>query len=151
MIPLTIGTVLAFALLAALWMAEPTIPGPLDEELALQQTTTQVASTNSAALDMKPGFAPGGPGLPMAVVIRVTAADRASGDETYSFRLQESADNVSFSDCSAAVAVEVAGNVATLGTIVAKGWVSKRFVRLVSTLGGTTPSVTFKAWLVPMP
>ena len=137
-------------IVAAAWMAENVIPGPMDEELLLQSTTTQTGSTNSAAIDMGAGFAPGGAGMPVAAVIKVTAADRTTGDETYNFKLQESADNVTFTDCGGNYAVPVSGNSATLGTLVAKGVLSRRYVRLASTLGGTTPSVTFKAWLVPL-
>ena len=37
------------------------------------------------------------------------------------------------------------------GTVVAKGHVQLRDVRLVLTAGGTTPSITYKAWLNPLP
>jgi hypothetical protein len=145
-----VAIVIILAILAG--MAEPSIPGPQDEQLRLDAAagaaaTTQTASTNSAALDMGAGFAPAGRGLPVAAVIQVTAADRADSNETYNFKLQDSADNVSFADIGVNVAVTVAGAAATLGTYVAKGLLTRRYVRLVSTIAGTTPSITFKAWL----
>ena len=149
-ITVALGLVILAALALSAFMADPTIPGPLDEEMLLQATTTQVASTNSAALDMGAGFAPGGVGMPVAGVIDVTAADRANSDETYNFKLQESADNVTFTDIGANVALPVAGAVATLDTLVPKGFLTKRYVRLASTLAGTTPSITFKAYLKPL-
>jgi hypothetical protein len=145
----TLSIILAVAAAAALaaWMAEPSIPGPVDEQAVLQATTTQTASTSSAALDMGAGFAPGGLGLPAAGLVTVTAADRAQSDETYNFKLQESADNVTFTDISPNAAVPVNGAAATLGVVVCKGILKQRYVRLASTIAGTTPSVTFKAYL----
>jgi hypothetical protein len=160
MIPEPFTVLLAAALLvaiaAAIWMAEPTIPGPQDEQLRLDgaagaAATTQTASTNSTALDMGSGFAPSGIGMPVAGLVNVTAADRAQSDETYNFKLQESSDNSAWTDICANVAVPVSGATATLGVVVCKGLLSKRYVRLVSTIAGTTPSVTFKAWLHPRP
>lgn len=132
-------------LAVALGMAEPTVPGPQDEQLVLQATATQTASANSAALDMGSGYAPGGVGQPVAAVIQVTAIDRVTGDETYNFKLQESSDNSAWTDISPNVATTV------VGVIVAKGILTKRYVRLATTLAGTTPSVTYKAYLNPRP
>ena len=152
---LTIGLLLAAAVPAAIWMAEPSIPGPVDEQLRLDAAagaaaTTQTASANSTALDMGSGFAPGSLGMPVGGIVNVTAADRTSSDETYNFKLQESSDNSTFTDVCANVAVPVSGATATLGAVVCKGFITKRYVRLASTIAGTTPSVTFKAWLKPM-
>jgi hypothetical protein len=85
--------------------------------------------------------------MPVAAVIDVSVCDRANSDETYNFKLQDSADNSTFADIGVNVAVPVAGTVATLGAIVAKGFANRRFVRVAKTLAGTTPSVTTKIWL----
>jgi hypothetical protein len=45
--------------------------------------------------------------------------------------------------------VAVAGAVATLGVILAKGVVTKPYVRLDLVVAGTTPSITYKAWFNP--
>jgi hypothetical protein len=94
-------------------------------------------------------FAPGGIGQPGAAVINVTAADRADSNETYTFKLQESPDNATWTDCGAPVSVAVAGAVATLGVILAKGVVTKPYIRLDLVVAGTTPSITYKAWFNP--
>ena len=151
---LLIAAIVLVALAVVLGMAEPLVPTPQDEQLRLDAApgaaaTTQTASTNSPGLDLGAGFAPGGIGQPMAGIVNVTACDRANSDETYNLLLQESSDNASWSNCSAAIAVTVAGAVATLGVYVLKAVVSKRYVRLSTTIGGTTPSITFKAWLNP--
>jgi hypothetical protein len=125
-------------------MADPTIPTPQDTQLLLQDTVTKAANFNSVALALGAGFAAGGLGVPVAAVINVTALDLADGNETYSFTLQDSADNTTFAAVGAAQAVTAAG-VAT-----AKGRITRRYVRVVLTVAGTTPSVTYKAWLNPV-
>ena len=126
-------------------MFDPTIPTPQDAQLLLQDTTTKTASYNTAALDLGQGFSPGGLGRPAAAVVHVSALDTTDGNETYSFTLQESPDNISFSAAAALAAVALAG------TVAATGHVKSRYVRLALAAAGTTPSVTFKAWLNPLP
>ena len=122
-------------------MPDPIIPTPQDTKLLLQDTTTKTSTFNTPALDLGAGFAPGGLGLPVGGVVQVTAVDVADGNESYNFVLQESADNVTF---AAASGDAVTGSV---GTYPVRGRISKRFVRLALTIAGTTPSITFKAWL----
>jgi hypothetical protein len=122
-----------------------TLPTPQDSALLMQDTTTKSASYNSTGLDLGTGFSPGGLGRPVASVVNVTAIDTSSGNETYSFTLEESSDNVTFTAAGAAVAVTATGAVAV------RGWITKRYARLALTAGGTTPSITFKAWLNPLP
>jgi hypothetical protein len=120
-----------------------TIPTPQDKRLLLQDTVTKTASYNSAGFDL--GAAPGGPGQRMSALVAVVTRDTGSGDETYSFVMQESADNATFAACGPAAAI--AGN----GVAIVRGVVQQRYVRLALTIGGTTPSITFKAWLNPLP
>jgi hypothetical protein len=138
-----IGLVM-LALLMMPKMADPTIPTPQDASLLLQDTVTKTVSFNSAALDLGAGFAPGGRGTQVAAALLVTAVDRTTGDETYSFVLQQSNDNSSFA------AVGVAVSVSAIGMHLAKGIITQRYVRVVLTAAGTTPSVTYKAWLNPL-
>ena len=78
-------------------------------------------------------------------VVLVTAIDRTTGDEAYSFQLEDSADNATFAAVGAAVSADATGAFA------ASGRITRRYVRLKLTAGGTTPSVTYKAWLNPLP
>ena len=126
-------------------MPDPIIPTPQDTRLLIQDTTTKTATFNTPGLDLGAGFAPGGLGLPVGAVVQVTASDIADGNESYNFVLQESADNVTFVPASPSVS---AGGVATYAV---RGRVSRRYVRLALTVAGTTPSITFKAWLNPLP
>jgi hypothetical protein len=126
-------------------MADPIIPTPQDAQLLLQDTTTKTASFNTPSIDLGAGFAPGGAGKPACAVVHVSAIDIVDGNESYSFILQDSSDNVSFFSAGAASAVGAAG------AHVLRGWLTRRYARVALTAAGTTPSVTFKAWLNPLP
>jgi hypothetical protein len=126
-------------------MADPIIPTPQDAQLLVQDTTTKTSSFNTPALDFGAGFSPGGLGKPVAGVVQATAVDTADGNEAYTFVLQESGDNVTFAPAGASASVPSAGTVAV------RGWLTKRDARLALTVSGTTPSITFKAWLNPLP
>jgi len=125
-------------------MADPIIPTPQDTQLLLQDTTTKTAAFNTNAVDLGAGFNPGGLGRPAAAVVSVTAMDVGDGNESYTFTLQESSDNVSFSAAGASVA-------ANPGAVAVRGWLTKRYARLALTVSGTTPSITFKSYLNPLP
>ena len=95
-----------------------------------------------------------GKGEPMAVVITVDqAADYTTGDETYQFDIQVD-DNSNFSSPTSIVSRSIAANSLTQGSIhvlpVPPDKSVERYLRLYATLGGTTPSVTITAALVPM-
>ena len=126
-------------------MADPIVPTPQDAQLLLTDTTTKTAAFNTAAVDLGAGFNPGGLGKPAAAVVSVTAMDVADGNETYTFTLQESSDNVSFNAAGAAVSATAAGALAV------RGWLTKRYARLALAVSGTTPSITFKSYLNPLP
>ena len=126
-------------------MAEPIIPTPQDSQLLLQDTTTKTASFNTPSIDLGAGYSPGGLGKPVAAVVHVTALDTVDGNETYSFTLQESSDNVTFVPAGAATPVTTAGAHA------ARGWLTRRYARVALSVGGTTPSITFKSHLNPLP
>jgi hypothetical protein len=126
-------------------------PGPLDEGLRLEAAaTTKTASFIGTTKDMGVGFAPAGVGLPMAAVVDVAAGDRSSSDETYTFKLRESDDDSTYTDAGPTVTVTVAGAALTTGVISVPGFISKRYVKLDLVEAGTTPSLTYEAWLVPL-
>ncbi len=129
-------------------MPEPTIIGPQDSQLLLQASVTKTTSFNSAGVDLGSGFAPGGGGKPVQAIVTYTAGDFTTGDETYSFKLQDSPDNSTFTDRSPAVVAPVSAS-APAGSIVIGAFVQQRYVRLVATLAGTTPSITYSAYLQP--
>jgi len=131
---------------------KPYIP-MTDADQVLQASTTKTANFNGSWLDLGDGYdAAGSIGQPVAAAVKVTAADRAQSDETYSFKLQQTVPDAagvavdgSAEDIGTPASVPVATTVATLGIVVPRGLVTSRFVRLVLTVGGTTPSVTYSA------
>jgi hypothetical protein len=122
-----------------------TLPTPQDSALLMQDATTKTANYSTPGLDLGSGFAPGGLGKPAAAVVNVTARDGTSGNETYAMTLEESSDNSTFTAAGASTTVSATGAAAV------RGWITKRYVRLSLVVGGTTPSITFKAWLNPLP
>jgi hypothetical protein len=126
-------------------MADPVVHTPQDAQFLLTDTTTKTAGFNTNAVDLGAGFNPGGLGRPAAAVVSVTAVDVADGNESYTFTLQESSDNVTFTAAGAATAATAAGALAV------RGWLTKRYARLALAVSGTTPSITFKSYLNPLP
>ena len=151
---MALGTIVILGLLAivvaaVLSMADPTIPTPQDEQLRLQAAVTKTADFDGAALDLGSGYAPGGVGKPVSAVINVTAGTRADSDETYAFNLQQSADASTW-ETIGSVSVTVATTVFATGVYLAKGLSTKRYKRLQLDVAGTTPSITYEAWLNPL-
>ncbi|QOV90895.1 hypothetical protein [Humisphaera borealis] len=134
--------VVLFSLVATQFMAEPSVIGPQDANLMLQASVTKTATFNSTALDLGQGFAPGGAGKPMSANVFVSSMDTDDGNETYTFALQDSADNATFV-ARGSVAVTAAGT-GVIGAVI-----KQRYVRLVLTTTGTTPSITYLAYLQP--
>jgi len=123
----------------------PDLHGPIDEQMRLNASHTKTADFNGAAFDMGEGYAPPEPGQPVVAVIDTSALDTADANETYAFHLEESADgSTGWADIGVPVTVTAAG------VKLAKGFATKRYVRLVCDVGGTTPSITYEAWLRPM-
>jgi hypothetical protein len=113
------------------------IPGPIDNRLKPEPAVTKTASYNGAAQDFGSGFLAGGSGQPTAAVVNVTAIDRADTNETYTFKVQESADNSSWADITVTVSRTATGAFAI------PFFLTNRYARVVLTAGGTTPSVTY--------
>jgi hypothetical protein len=147
---LLIVTLLLVVVSAAPAMAAPFIPGPPDGALALTASVTKAASANSDWLDLGQGFEPGGLGMLIAGVVDVSAITTAGG-ETYAFHLEEAPpDEDGVVDAGNAVAIGVAVSAAAVGIVLAKGILTKRFVRLSLVVAGTgSPSITYTGQLNP--
>lgn len=89
-----------------------------------------------------------------AVVIKVKSVDRTTGDETYDFTFQIDSD----SGMGSPVTVATLPTVTAAGTyiLLVDGETAKKFeadaeyVRIVATLGGTTPSMEYAAFINPV-
>jgi hypothetical protein len=73
-------------------------------------------------------------------VINAGDIDLASTDETYAFKVQDSADNSTFADVTGLTTTITADNEVKKIAINGLGTSIRRYVRVVATLGGTTPS-----------
>lgn len=115
-----------------------------------QTLSASGASTNLVDLGAARALADG---EPMVAVIQIdTAADFTTTDETYTFAVQTD-DNSSFSSAATIVSRAILAAALTAGSIhylpIPPGVTPERYVRIYGTLAGTTPSVTFTAWLAP--
>jgi len=124
----------------------------VDNELLMsnaQALTATADSTNYIDLSQDRDI---GTGNPMAVVIAVSvAADFTTGNETYTFSV-ETDDNTSFSSATVIATKAVLTTALTAGDLVvlAIPYTNERYLQVVYTLAGTTPSVTVDAYLTPM-
>lgn len=115
-----------------------------------QALTATAVSTNKIDLESDRNI---GIGEPMEVVITIkVAADVADADETYKFDL-ETDDNEGFSSATVVASRTIAGAALLAGTqhqiAIPADKATERFLQMKYTLGGTTPSVTVSADLVP--
>lgn len=118
---------------------------------ASQAVTTDAVSTN--AYDLGAAGIDIGVGEPLVVDVNVeVAADKATGDETYSFEvIQSAASALSSPDVLVARTIPAATLVAgyTFQIEVPPGAVTKRYLGLNYNTGGTTPSITVSAFIQP--
>lgn len=113
-----------------------------------QALTATAVSTDVLDLDNDNNI---GKGTPMGVAITVgVAADFTTGDETYKFTVQTSADNSTFTTVTETGALD--GDTLPAGSIVVLpiGHSNSRYLRMNYTLAGTTPTITVDANLVPL-
>lgn len=102
--------------------------------LASLVPATRTASANGTGIDTK-GY------NDACAVILAGDIDLTTGDETYAFKIQDSADNSTFADVSGLTTTVTADNDVKLIRIAGLGGVTiRRYVRVVATLAGTTPS-----------
>lgn len=114
-----------------------------------QALTSTAASTNLIDTGVDGNL---GVGEPMAVFLTLdVAADAGNADETYSVAVQTD-DNSSFSSAATLGTITITrGDAAgtTYSFLLPKATSGERYFRLNYTLGGTSPSVTVTAALVP--
>lgn len=130
-------------------MSQPRFTGTIDAQLQLFAGGVVAASANEPALDLGSGYAPNGPGQPMTAVIPFTTIKLSAGNETYSFKIQDSPDGATNWVDRSAARLASDDSIATTdgqsGEIALPCCTINEFVRLVITLGGTSPSITLGA------
>lgn len=117
-----------------------------DNNLVLQASTTQTASFNSVGLSLRQPASTTGTNIggspkdgPLKVRVRVTATSGTTPTST--FKIQHSDDNATWAD----LAYQLDPTFSATGITFIPFETDKPFVRLVSTIGGTTPSFTYAA------
>jgi len=118
-----------------------------------QAVTSDAASTNTIDLGNVTPKRGIGTGEPMEVVLTVdVAADHTTGDETYEFQFIQSA-NADLSSPDILELRVIAAADLSAGSVhhlpIPKGAITKRYVGVFYNTGGTTPTVTVTADLVP--
>lgn len=98
----------------------------------------RTASANGTGVDTK------GYNSAKAVIV-AGDIDLTTGDETYAFKIQDSADNSSFADVSGLTTTVTADNDVKNIRIDGLGTTVRRYIRVVATLAGTTPSCPVSA------
>lgn len=99
------------------------------------------SSTNGTGVDTL-GFNDG------MVQVLAGAIDLTTTDETYAFKVQDSDDNSTFADVSGLTTTVTAANQVKEIRLAELNLVLKRYVRVVATLAGTTPSFAGAACIV---
>lgn len=127
----------------------------LDAQLLLsdaQAVTADAGSTN--VIDLTASAPKLGDGEPLAVVMTVdVAADGTTTDETYTFVIQ-SDDNAGFSSATTVstrtIAYASLTQYSTHIFVIPPGIALERYLRLYYDVGGTTPSITVTAAVIPL-
>jgi len=117
-----------------------------------QALTASAGSTN--IIDMHITGRKTGAGEPMAFVVFVdVAADGTTTDETYTFGIQTD-DDVAFGSATTLSTTAITYGNLTAGSkhvlFLDPSWTFEAYTRLYYTLGGTTPTVTVTAALMPV-
>ncbi|MCE5279375.1 MAG: hypothetical protein ABFD92_01995 [Planctomycetaceae bacterium] len=109
------------------------------QQLMNAQTLAETGDSESV-VDLGVGFAPT-PDKAARLDMNVTALDAVTGNETYTAEVQESDDLQAWTATGLLLTVAAVGQISKLFSA------TKRYQKLVWTLGGTTPSVTASAWI----
>lgn len=118
--------------------------GPLDAALQMMDAQALAATGDSTLnADLGEGFEPK-PIAAMGLLVNVTTIDHTTGNETYQFNVQESADGNTWTDTGLTVTVSPLAVSQVLKVV----GVTKRYLKLVWTLAGTSPVITASAWIV---
>lgn len=121
-----------------------------DANLALKAAGAITSTTSGSFVDLGAAAR-----LDATIVIEVTSIDSTTGDEFYIIALEGSSDGSTVAarcgywlwDASAAVSLPTAGSRLEIPITNAPYGTAYRYLRLTSTLAGTTPSVNFSARL----
>ena len=115
---------------------------PCDDNLKVVPTPTTYTGSNGAGWYDFGTNSQVAQGERVTGVIDISAINMVTGDEIYSFVLQESADNVTYTNIGA-----IGKSPTAVGIMLIDGVRHQEFVRILLTVAGTNPSVTYQAWI----
>ena len=121
-----------------------------DADLELYSGGTISVNTNHSTIDLGATF---GVTVAPQVGCYITAIDSTTGDEGYTWTLHQSDDNFAADDDTIGtktIQSAAAGDLAEVPSAVVcftTDSITKRYIRLVITVAGTTPSVTYSSYL----
>ncbi len=123
--------------------------GPYDTELELRDGTAVAITTTTA----ETGIALAVRSLPtFSAVVNVTAFDHTTGDETYVVSI-ETDSAIAFGSPVEVGSITVTATgtyeIPLSGPAIAQRDSTAAAIRVKATLGGTTPSLSYGAWLAP--
>lgn len=109
-----------------------------------------VTSTGRASLAFKPVQE-----YEFKMVIQIQSVDVTTGDEAYTFNVQVSADNSTFYTVASKVVAAGAASITTFeiplsGFQVESVLSSPAYIAVQHVLAGTTPSINYDAWIMPL-
>jgi hypothetical protein len=125
-------------------------PPPLDGSLMFADGQTRATSGDSTNnVDAGAGYAPK-PAAPMMLIFQPSGmAHGGQSEESYQINVQESDDAQSWTETGLSFPVTYA--TAEGAQLVKLFGQTKRYTKVVVTVGGTAPSITFTAWQIPFP
>lgn len=112
------------------------LPSTVDIQLNILAAAVIAASANGIGLDLGVNFAPDAGGQPVQGIVNITAIKTSATNETYTFTLQDSPDNATWTNRSPATVATAVGG------LVVSGFIEQRYVRLSVVLAGTAPTIT---------
>lgn len=120
----------------------------IDKSLEFSDAQALTATADSTNVVDLSSASPVGPGTTLYIVMQLdVATDFTTGDETYVISI-ETDDNAAFSSAEVLATISFVGaNAAGTRKVFGFTYTNQRYIQLLYTLAGTTPSMTISAWI----
>ena len=115
--------------------------------MGLRNVLGDVALTGSAASAGASSGPIANPGFAADVVLHVQCTAATGTTPTLDTKLEESNDNSSWTTVTGTATTQLTA----AGTTSSNGRITKQYVRVTTTIGGTTPAITYRALVLVIP
>lgn len=115
--------------------------------MGLRNVMGDVALTGTAASAGASSGPIANPGQAADVVLHVQCTAATGTTPTLDVKLEESTDNSTYTTVTGSAATQLTA----AGTASSNGRITKPYVRVTSTIGGTTPAITYRALVLVIP